>query len=86
MRLGRLNQTVVLPASSVFKYAGHTKDDFIIGQELGVDEVLDGTLQRDGDFVRRTAQLIRLSNGKTVCSETFAEPIVGCLPSRIQSL
>jgi DNA-binding winged helix-turn-helix (wHTH) protein/TolB-like protein/tetratricopeptide (TPR) repeat protein len=77
MRLGRLDQTVVLPTSSVFKYADHTKDDFTIGKELGVDEVLDGTLQRDGDSVRVSAQLIRLSNGKTVWSETFDEPYHG---------
>jgi len=77
MRLGRLDQTVVLPTSSVFKYADHTKDDFTIGKELGVDEVLDGTLQRDGDSVRVSAQLIRLSNGKIVWSETFDEPYHG---------
>src|SRR3984893_6200808 len=77
MRLGRLDQTVVLPTSSVFKYADHMKDDFTIGKELGVDEVLDGTLQRDGDSVRVSAQLIRLSNGKTVWSETFDEPYHG---------
>jgi DNA-binding winged helix-turn-helix (wHTH) protein/TolB-like protein/Tfp pilus assembly protein PilF len=77
MRLGRLDQTVVLPTSSVFKYADHTKDDFTIGKELGVDEVLDGTLQRDGDSVRVSAQLIRMSNGKIVWSETFDEPYHG---------
>ena len=77
MRLGRLDQTVVLPMSSVFKYADHTKDDFTIGKELGVDEVLDGTLQRDGDSVRVSAQLISLINGKTVWSETFDEPYHG---------
>lgn len=77
MRLGSLDQTVVLPSSSVFKYADHSKDDFTIGQELGVDEVLDGTLQRDGDSVRVSARLIRLSNGKTVWSETFDEPYHG---------
>jgi DNA-binding winged helix-turn-helix (wHTH) protein/TolB-like protein/Flp pilus assembly protein TadD len=74
MRLGRLDQTVVLPTSSVFKYANHAKDDFTIGRELGVDEVLDGTLQRNGDSVRVSAQLIRLSNGKMLWSETFDEP------------
>ncbi len=55
MRLGKLDQTVVLPTSSVFKYAD----------------------QRDGDSVRVSAQLIRLSNGKTVWSETFDEPYHG---------
>jgi DNA-binding winged helix-turn-helix (wHTH) protein/TolB-like protein len=77
MRLGRRDQAVVLPTSSVFKYANHSKDDFTIGRELGVDEVLDGTLQRDGDSVRVSAQLIRLSNGKMLWSETFEEPYHG---------
>jgi len=77
MRLSRLDQTIVLPTSSVFKYADHKKDSLTIGKELGVDAVLDGTLQREGDSVRVSAQLIRLSDGKTVWSEKFDEPYHG---------
>jgi tetratricopeptide (TPR) repeat protein len=39
----------------------------------GVEGVLDGTVQRDGDLVRVTAQLIRLSDGKTVWSGKYDE-------------
>jgi DNA-binding winged helix-turn-helix (wHTH) protein/TolB-like protein/Flp pilus assembly protein TadD len=74
VRLSALDHTTVLPTSSVFKYADHKEDDFTIGKELGVDAVLDGTLQRDGDSVRVSAQLIRLSDGKIVWSEKFDQP------------
>ena len=39
-----------------------------IGQALGVEAVLDGTVQREGDQVRVTAQLIRLSDKKSIWS------------------
>jgi TolB-like protein/DNA-binding winged helix-turn-helix (wHTH) protein/thioredoxin-like negative regulator of GroEL len=73
MRLSQLDQTRVLPTSSVFKYSARDKDALAIGRDLGVDAVIDGTLQRHGDRVRITAQLIRLSDGKTMWSGTFDE-------------
>src|SRR5262245_34170154 len=64
IRLSHLNQTTVLPTSSVSRYTNREKDAVSIGQDLGVEAVLDGTVQRDGDQVRITAQLIRLSDKK----------------------
>jgi TolB-like protein/DNA-binding winged helix-turn-helix (wHTH) protein/Tfp pilus assembly protein PilF len=77
MSLSGSNQPTVLPASSVFKYANHEKDTVTIGKELGVDAVLDGTLQRYGDSIRVSAQLIMLRDGKTIWSEKFDEPYRG---------
>jgi len=70
-KLSRLDRTTVLPTSSVFKYTNREQDVLSIGRALGVDAVVDGTVQRDGERVRVTAVLIRTHNGKTVWSETF---------------
>lgn len=73
IRLSRLDQLSVLPTSSVFRYTQRDKEAVAIGRDLGVEGILDGTVQRDGDAVRVTAQLIRLSDGKAVWSGKFDE-------------
>lgn len=66
IRLSHLNQTTVLPTSSVSRYTNREKDAVAIGQDLGVEAVLDGTVQREGNHVRITAQLIRLADQKSI--------------------
>ncbi len=73
IKLSKLEQLTVLPTSSVFRFNNRDKNAVEIGRDLGVEGVLDGTVQRDGDWVRVTAQLIRLSDGKTVWSGKFDE-------------
>ena len=73
IRLSHLNQTTVLPTSSVSRYTNREKDAVTIGQDLGVEAVLDGTVQREGDQVRITAQLIRLSDRKSIWTAKFDE-------------
>lgn len=73
LRLAQVDQVSVLPTSSVFKYLNHDGDAMAIGRELGVDAILDGTVQRSGDRVRVTAQLIRLRDGKTLWVGKFDE-------------
>lgn len=71
LKLSRLDQTSVLPISSVFRYVNRDKDVVSIGKDLGVDTVLDGAVQQEGDRVRVTAQLIRVSDGKAVWAGKF---------------
>ncbi len=73
IKLNQLDQLTVLPTSAIFRFNTRDKDVIAIGKDLGVEGVLDGTVQRDGDSVRVTAQLIRLSDGKTVWSAKFDE-------------
>ena len=73
IRLSGLRQLVVLPTRAVFKYAGRRHDPLAVGRKLGVDAVLEGTIQRVGERVRVTVQLIALENGKTLWSEKFDE-------------
>lgn len=74
LKLSALDSPVVLPTSTVWKYTTREKDALLIGRDLGVDAVLDGTVQRDGDRVRVTVQMIRLSDGKVTWSDKFDEP------------
>lgn len=76
VKLGHLSQPIVLPTSSITKYTKREKATPAIGKELGVDVVLDGTFQRDGNRTRVTAQLIRTSDGKLLWSGKFDEPYV----------
>ena len=69
--LSSLKRATVLPTSSVFKYTQREKDAISIGRELGVDAVLDGTVQRADDRVHVTALLIRSSDGKSLWSGKF---------------
>jgi len=74
LKLGSLERPRVLPTSSIFKYTGREGDALSAGRELGVDAVLDGTVQRAGERVRVTARLIRLGDGRTLWAGTFDRP------------
>jgi TolB-like protein len=73
IRLSRLEELSVLPTGSIFRYANADQDATAIGRELGVDGVLQGTVQREGDVVRVAAQLVRVSDGKTIWSAKYDE-------------
>jgi DNA-binding winged helix-turn-helix (wHTH) protein/TolB-like protein len=73
IKLSNFHQLSVLPTSAVFKFTGHENDALAAGHELGVDAVLNGTVQRLGERVRVTVQLIRLRDGKLLWSEIFDE-------------
>ncbi|HEV2706147.1 MAG TPA: winged helix-turn-helix domain-containing protein [Pyrinomonadaceae bacterium] len=77
IKLGKLPRPSVLPTGSIIKYTKRDADALAIGRELGVDAVLDGTVQRAGERVRVTAQLVRLSDGKTLWSGKFDQQYSG---------
>jgi hypothetical protein len=55
----------------VRKYADAPSSALEAGRELGVDAVLEGTLQRDGPRVRVTVNLISVHGGPSIWSDTF---------------
>ncbi len=75
LRLARQNQLLVLPTSSIFKYTKPDADARSIGRQLGVDAVLDGTIQRSGERLRVTAHLIRVGDGATLWTGTFDQQV-----------
>lgn len=72
-RLSNLKQVTVRPTSSVLKYASGGGDAIAAGRELGVDTVLDGSVQRSGDTIRVTVRLVRVSDGVPLWADTFDE-------------
>src|SRR5205085_450283 len=73
IKLETLQQPVTLPTSSVFKFTERGQDPFSVGRQLGVDAILDGTVQRAGERVRVTAQLINVKDGRTLWAGKFDE-------------
>jgi DNA-binding winged helix-turn-helix (wHTH) protein/TolB-like protein/Flp pilus assembly protein TadD len=72
-RLGGLNQVFVRPTSSVVMYNKPGQDPLAAGRELGVDALLEGYVQRSGDKIRVTAQLLNVADGRHLWSGQFNE-------------
>jgi len=72
-RLGQLQpQTLgVIARTSAMTYKGANKDIARIGRELGVGFVVEGSVRRDQDTVRITAQLIQVSDQTHLWSESY---------------
>lgn len=66
----RLN---VLSSSAVERYSGGTFDTKEEGRKLGVDLVVDGTLQRANNKVRLNLRVTRVADGTQVWSGSFEE-------------
>jgi serine/threonine-protein kinase len=73
-RLSKLQQIQVRPTSSVISYIDRpAQNSLAAGKEMGVDTVLEGSIQRDEGRVRVSVQLIETSSGKTLWAENFDE-------------
>lgn len=70
-KLGNLHQIVVRPTSATQRYVDTKEDPQTIGRALGVEAVLDGHLQRDGDRIRATAQLVSVRDGSQIWAGRF---------------
>jgi TolB-like protein/DNA-binding winged helix-turn-helix (wHTH) protein/Tfp pilus assembly protein PilF len=72
--LSKLRQIPVRPTSSVIRYTDNPEPNSVkAGTELGVDTVLEGTVQRQNDRVRVGVQLIDVATSITVWAENFDE-------------
>ena len=69
--LGRVPGLDVAARTSAFSFRGKNVDVREIGSKLGVSTVLEGSVQRAGDKLRITAQLVKASDGVSLWSETF---------------
>ena len=69
--LGRHNPLVISPLSSVRRYAALDQDPLAAGRELGVDTVLDGSLQRRDDRLRVSVRLLRVADGRQLWAHSF---------------
>ncbi len=70
-RMSSLKKLVVLPTNAVSRYKGPASDPLAAGRALKVDAILSGTIQRSGDKVRVTVQLVHVASGRTIWSKKF---------------
>lgn len=73
----------VIARSSSMRYRGSDKPPQQIGSELGVKALVAGTLRRDGDTVRITAEMLNASTGALIWSDAFDGPVTDIL--RVQA-
>jgi DNA-binding winged helix-turn-helix (wHTH) protein/TolB-like protein/Tfp pilus assembly protein PilF len=69
--LSRIKNLQVLPLAAVQQYAGKNFDPVAAGRELRTDRILAGSYRFDGENVRVTVSVLRVSSGETLWSETF---------------
>jgi TolB-like protein/tetratricopeptide (TPR) repeat protein len=76
-----LNQLAQIPAlrlvgrTSSFSFKGKNEDLRTIGGKLGVAHLLEGSVRKDGDQLRVTAQLVRADDGTHLWSKTYAREL-----------
>ena len=69
--LAKNRELQVAARTSVFSFKGHDQDIRQIGEMLGVGTILEGSVRKDGEYIRITAQLIRASDGFNLWSEIY---------------
>jgi TolB-like protein len=57
--------------TSSFAFKGKNEDMRVIGKELGVDYLIEGSVRKDADTVRITTQLVQAADGFHIWSETY---------------
>ncbi len=77
--LGKIGALRVTSRTSVMQYKGARKPLREIAVELGVDALLEGTVMRDGERVRVTAQLIDARSDHHLWSERYDRELRGVL-------
>jgi TolB-like protein/DNA-binding winged helix-turn-helix (wHTH) protein/Tfp pilus assembly protein PilF len=73
--LARLPNLLVAARTSSFVFKDTIKDVRDIATELGVSHVLEGSVQRSGNRIRVTAQLVRSNDGFHLWSESYDENV-----------
>jgi TolB-like protein/DNA-binding winged helix-turn-helix (wHTH) protein len=70
-RLSQTGKLTVHPTSAVRRYLNEDKDALAAARELNADAVLDGNIQRDGDRLRVSVNLLRVSDGVSLWADNF---------------
>jgi TolB-like protein/Flp pilus assembly protein TadD len=69
--LAKIPELKVIARTSSFSFKGKNEDVRDIGQALGVKTILEGSVRKSGERVRITAQLVDVSDGAHIWSETY---------------
>lgn len=65
----------VIGRSSSFQFKGRTEDARDVGRKLAVANVLEGSVRREGNHLRITAELIKADDGFQLWSQTYDRKI-----------
>jgi TolB-like protein/DNA-binding winged helix-turn-helix (wHTH) protein/Flp pilus assembly protein TadD len=69
--LAKVSGLTVVGRSSAFQFKGRNEDARDVGRKLGVANVLEGSVRREGNHVRITAELIKADDGFQLWSQTY---------------
>jgi len=69
--LAKIKQLKVAGRTSSFAFKGKSQDLRQIGEALGVEHILEGSVRKAGTKIRITAQLIQVDDGFHLWSETY---------------
>lgn len=69
--LGTVPGLRVAARNSVFRFKGNRDDVRSIGEQLGVASLLRGSIRKNGNDMRVTAELIRVADGNRIWSATY---------------
>ena len=69
--LAKIPDLKVIGRSSSFFFKGKSGDSAAIGQKLGVANLIEGSVRKQGDRVRIVAELINAHDGRSLWSETY---------------
>jgi len=73
--LGRTQGLKVVARSSAFQFKGRSEDLRSVGKKLGVANILEGSIRKEGDRMRITAELIKADDGFQLWSESYDREI-----------
>jgi len=74
-KLATGNELRVLPLAAVRRFNSQETDPQTVGRRLGVDAVLDGSMQVAGQRLRVSAKLTRVADGRQLWSGQFEEDL-----------
>ena len=74
-KLAQVQELRVAARTSSFAFKGKQEDIRAIGRALGVATVVEGSVQRAGDKLRITAQLVRTADGSHIWSKNYDRPM-----------
>jgi TolB-like protein/Tfp pilus assembly protein PilF len=74
--LAKVDDLKVAGRTSSFAFKGQNQDLRQIGEALGVNHILEGSVRKAGNMVRITAQLIQVEDGFHMWSETYDRELI----------
>jgi DNA-binding winged helix-turn-helix (wHTH) protein/TolB-like protein/Tfp pilus assembly protein PilF len=70
-RISGSGQVTVRPSSAVIHYLNKDADTIAAARELNTDAILEGNVQRSGDKLRVSVNLLRTADGSSIWNDSF---------------